>query len=97
MMQIRYTNDTTFFLHSRVSELDACIANLNCAISRLESYSADSNLATQGIETKWLLLSTAQMSHLHYLNVNNLKLNVGCQCKPLELACPVHPISWCAV
>ena len=78
----QYADDTMFFLHSKVSELDACTAKLNCAISRLEGYSADSNLAINASKTKLMLTSTAQMSGLH--NLDNLKLNVNCQGEPLE-------------
>ena len=31
----QYADDTTFFLHSKVSELDACTEKSNCPISRL--------------------------------------------------------------
>jgi len=33
----QYADDTTFYLHSRVSKLDDCTTGLNDAIARLES------------------------------------------------------------
>ena len=78
----QYADDTTLYLHAKVSKLDDCTSGLNDAIARLESYSTDSNLALNAKKTKWMLLSTTQMSRVHRLN--SCTLNVNCKGDPLE-------------
>ena len=57
----QYADDTTFFLHTKVADLGACVNDMNRAISRLGKYSSDSNLALNEHKTKWMLLFTKQM------------------------------------
>ena len=78
----QYADDTTLYLHAKVSKLDDCTTGLNDAIARLESYSTDSNLALNAKKTKWMLLSTTQMSRVHRLD--SCTLNVNCKGDPLE-------------
>ena len=78
----KYADDTTFYLHSKVSKLDDCTTGLNDAIVRLENYSTDSNLTLNAKKTKWILLSTTQMSRVHSLD--SYTLNVNCKGDPLE-------------
>jgi len=78
----QYADDTTFYLHSKVSKLDDCTTGLNDAIARLENYSTDSNLALNAKKRKWMLLSTTKMSRVH--NLGSRTLNVNCKGDPLE-------------
>ena len=78
----QYADDTTLYLHAKVSKLDDCTTGLNDAIARLENYSADSNLALNAKKAKWMLLSTTQMSRVHSLD--SCTLNVNCKGDPLE-------------
>ena len=71
----QYAEDTTFYLHSKVSNLDDSNTGLNDARARLENYSTDSNLALNARKTKWLLLSTTQMSRVHSLDSCTLTVN----------------------
>ena len=48
---------------------------LNDARARLENYSTDSNLALNAKNTKWMLLSTKQMSRVHSLDSCTLIVN----------------------
>jgi hypothetical protein len=63
----QYADDTRFFHHSKPHELDQCTTNINNTIARLEDYSLNSNLALNNVKTKWMLLSTMQMSCVHNL------------------------------
>ena len=71
----QYAEDTTFYLHSKVSNLDDSKTGLNDAIARLENYSTDSNLALNAKKTKWMLLSTTQMSRVRSLDSCTLPVN----------------------
>ena len=63
----QYADDTTFFVHSKIKDLANGIMELNDAISRLGEYSSESNLALNESKTKWMLVSTRQMSRVHAL------------------------------
>ena len=78
----QYAYDTTLYLHAKVSKLDDCTTGLNDAIANPENYSTDSNLALNAKKTKWMLLSTTQMSRLHSLD--SCSLNVNGKGDPLE-------------
>jgi hypothetical protein len=58
----QWADDTTFYQHTKVADLEHCATQMNNTISRLGKYSNESNLALNGKKTKWLLLSTRQMS-----------------------------------
>ena len=62
--------------------MDDCTTGLSDAIARLESYPTDSNLSLNAKKTKWMLLSTTQMSRVHSLD--SCTLNVNCKGDPLE-------------
>ena len=78
----QYAYDTTFNLHSKVSKLDDCTTGLNDCIARLENSSTDSNLSLNAKKTKWMLLSTTQMSRVHSLD--SCTQSVNCKGDPLE-------------
>ena len=78
----QYADDTTLYLHAKASKLDDCTTGLSDAIARLVNYSTDSNLAVNAKKTKWMLLSTTQMSRVHSLD--SCTLNVNCKGDPLE-------------
>ena len=78
----QYADDTTLYLHAKVSKLDDCTTGLNDAIARLENYSTDSNLALNAKKAKWMFLSTTQMSRVHSLD--SCTLNVNSKGDPLD-------------
>ena len=55
------------YQHTKVRDLEATIEKMNEAVTRLEKFQNDSNLAPSAIKTKCMLLSTTQMSHTHEL------------------------------
>ena len=59
---------TTFFVHSKAKDLANCVVELNDAISRLGDHSSESKLALNEAKTKWMLVSTRQMSRAHALH-----------------------------
>ena len=59
---------TTFFVHSKAKDLANGVVELNDAISRLGDHSSESNLALNEAKTKWMLVSTRQMSLAHALH-----------------------------
>ena len=63
----QYADDTTLYVHSKVSNLTSTISNMNRVIDRLESYSSDSNLSLNKNKTNWMLASTPQMDRIHSL------------------------------
>ena len=82
----QHADDTTLYLHAKVSKLDDYTTGLNDAIARLENYSADSNLGLNAEKTKWMLLSTTKMSRVHSLD--SCTLNVNCKGDHLECVQP---------
>ncbi len=75
----QYADDTTLLQHSRPNELDKCVQQMNQTIQRLNDYSADSNLALNSNKTKWMILSTKQMSATHSLE--ELPIDINCHKK----------------
>ena len=55
---------------------------MNQTIQRLNDYSADSNLALNSNKTKWMILSTKQMSATHSLE--ELPIDINCHKKSLS-------------
>ena len=78
----QYADDTTFYLHSKVSALAQCSVELNGVLSRLGDYSESSNLALNCSKTKWMLISTPQMARVHNLDV----CSVPVACREISLA-----------
>ncbi len=78
----QYADDTTLLQHSRPNELDKCVQEMNQTIQRLNDYSADSNLALNSNKTKWMILSTKQMSATHSLE--ELPIDINCHKKSLS-------------
>ena len=76
------SDDTTFFLHTKVADLGTCINHMNRAIYRLEKNSSDSNLARNEHKTKWMLLSAKQMARVHSLQTASV--NIFCNGESLE-------------
>ena len=60
----QYADDTTFFLHTKVDDLETCVIDMNTAISGLGKYSSDSNLALNEHKTKLMLLSTKEIARV---------------------------------
>lgn len=78
----QYADDTTFLIHSKPSDLHLCANEVNGAISRLREYSEGCNLALNLSKTKWMLISTLQMSRIHKLDERLLP--IMCDETPLE-------------
>ena len=80
--QYQYADDTTIFVHSKTKDLANGVMELNDAISRLGDYSSESNLALNEAKTKWMLVSTRQMSRAQALH--DYYPAVSCKGKLLE-------------
>ncbi len=78
----QYADDTTFYQHTKVANLHHCATEVNKTISRLENYSADTNLALNEDKTKWMLFSTRKMSQVHGLHASNVE--ISCNGRTLE-------------
>ena len=78
----QYANEKTFFVHSKIKDLANGVMELNDAISCLEEYSSESNLALNESKMKWMLVSTHQKSRAHALQ-DHYPL-IGCNGKLLE-------------
>ena len=87
----QYADDTTFYLHSKVSALAQCSVELNGVLSRLGDYSESSNLTLNCSKTKWMLISTPQMARVHNLDV----CSVPVACREITLV-HVYKITWCS-
>jgi len=77
----QYADDTTFYLHSKVSALAQCSVELNGVLSRLGDYSESSNLVLNCSKTKWMVISTPQMARVHNLDV----CSVPVACRDISL------------
>ena len=73
----QYADDTTFFVHSKPSELDASADDVNKTITRLREYSEKCNLALNTSKTKWMLISTPQMTRHHKLEERHIQITCG--------------------
>ena len=78
----QYADDTTFYRHSKPTDLNNCVKNINQDLSQLGENSQRSNLALNAPKTKWMLVSTRQMSRVHHLH--NFKEQVSCNNTQLE-------------
>ena len=78
----QYADDTTLLQHSKPQELDKCAEEMNQTIESLNEYSTNSNLALNSTKTKWMMLSTRQMSTVHSLEEHSA--NIICREEPLE-------------
>ena len=70
----QYVDNTTFFLHTKATEVSNCATEMNKVISLLGGYSANSNLALNESKTKWMIISTRQMSQAHGLHDTQIEL-----------------------
>ena len=61
---------------TNATDLNNCVNNINQDLSQLGEYSQRSNLALNVPKTKWMLVSTRQMSRVHHLH--NFKEQVSC-------------------
>ena len=79
---LQYADDTTFYRHSKPTDLNNCVKNINQDLSQLGEYSQRSNLVLSAPKTKWVQVSTWQMSRVHHLH--NFKEQVSCNNTQLE-------------
>ena len=73
----QYADDTSLYTHCAVRELESPTYDLNESLTKLGSWSKDSNLALNPNKTKFMVLSTQQMSSHHKLADCALNLTVG--------------------
>ena len=73
----QYADDTSLYTHCAVRELESTTCDLNESLTKLGSWSKDSNLAFNPNKTKFMVLSTQQMSSHHKLADCALNLTVG--------------------
>ena len=64
----QYADDTTLFGRKKVSDLSGEIDDENRRLDLLGTYSSESDLAVNSAKTKWVLVSTPQMSLYHSLH-----------------------------
>ena len=73
----QYADDTSLYTHCAVRELESPTYDLNESLTKLGSWSKDSNLALNPNKTKFMVLSTQKMSSHHKLADCALNLTVG--------------------
>ena len=73
----QYADDTSLYTHCAVRELESTTCDLNESLTKLGSWSKDSNLALNPNKTKFMVLSTQQMSSHHKLVDRALNFTVG--------------------
>ena len=93
----QYGDDTTLYQHTKVSQLEEAVTDMNANIERLGPFSDDSNLAVNKSKTKWMLASTPQMDRVHSLDKKPLSLVYnGSSLERLRVAklLGVHLLTW---
>ena len=77
----QYADDTTVYRHSKVSDLYSCQAIMASDMQHMGLWSQANSLTLNGLKTKIMLLSTAQLARKHNLDsvplvvsVNNFKV-----------------------
>ena len=73
----QYTDDTSLYTHCAVRELESTTCNSNESLTKLGSWSKDSNLALNPNKTKFMVLFTQQTSSHHKLADRAPNLAVG--------------------
>ena len=73
----QYADDTSLCTHCAVREVESTTCDLNKLLTKLGSWSKDSNLALNLNKTKFMVLSTQQMSSHHKLADCARNLTVG--------------------
>ena len=63
----QYADDTSLYTHCAVRELESPTCDLNESLTKLGSWSKDSNLALNPNKTKFMVLSAQQISSHHKL------------------------------
>ena len=64
----QYADDTTLYIHTKVSDLSGVTSDINHNLNHLGEYSNESNLALNATKTKWMLVPTSQISRYHSLD-----------------------------
>ena len=64
----QYADDTTLYRHSVPSKIHECAKKLQDAMTVLENWATESNLALNEIKTKQMLIATSKMSRAHELD-----------------------------
>ena len=64
----QYADDTTLYRHSVPSKIHECAKKLQDAMTVLENWATESNLALNEIKTKQMLIATSKMSRAHRLD-----------------------------
>ena len=80
----QYADDTTIYDHAKISDLNSCRNTIYQSINKLSVWSKESTLAFNNDKTKFMILSTPQMSRVHHLDeydpniaVSGYKLNLA--------------------
>ncbi|CAB4002145.1 Hypothetical predicted protein, partial [Paramuricea clavata] len=64
----QYADDTTLYRHSVPSKIHECAKKLQDAMTVLENWAVESNLALNETKTKQMLITTSKMSRVHGLD-----------------------------
>ena len=78
----QYVDNTTFYRHSKPTDLNNCVKNINQDLVTPRRVLSKIELSTQCTKTKWMLVSTRQMSRVYHLH--NFKEQVSCNNTQLE-------------
>lgn len=68
----QYADDTLFYVHRKPIDIDACERCLQHALDQLSLWSTECNLTLNPKKTKVVLFSTAQLAHIHHLEITKL-------------------------
>ena len=58
----QYADETTFFSHAKVSNFSGAIDDMKRTLGRLGAYSRESDLAVNATKSKWMQVSSPQIS-----------------------------------
>ena len=79
---IQYADDTTLYISDKPTNINVCVQRLQLALDRLSSWCTECNLALNPVKTKFMLLSTPQLAHVH--NPEDHQVNLTANGQMLE-------------
>ena len=78
----QYADNTTIYSSCTAPQVTSQAESMNATLESLGAWSNDSNLALNSKKTKFILISTSQMAHVHSLG--NMELGLEISGTPLE-------------
>lgn len=73
----QYADDSTIYAHARPAELGKCLSTIKSDLVNIENWADKCNLAINPTKTKYMLISTKQLSTFHSLDSLEVDLSVN--------------------